>query len=263
MLPPSDQVVCGEVGGVVRGSHHDETAVGAQVVDAVGDGDAVGLVAEVVVVDGVRGFPQPRPGFFKLPTSSRFFGIALVTLRLSLKLSDRQPSGARRADDCATVLGGHKAAAAAFSFASGLPGGWWAAGAIPADIVQFNGHALQVAQKLAYLYGWPSMLDEDGNMDDATAYLLALFFAVMFGAKGAGKAISQLSGMIAKGIIGSSRSGFIKQTLRHLVGAQAAQISKAGFARGLAKFVPVIGGIFSGGITLLLFENMCSRLKDT
>lgn len=56
VLPLSDQVVCGEVGGVVRGSHHHEAAVGAQVVDAVGDGDAVGLRAEVVVVDGVRRF---------------------------------------------------------------------------------------------------------------------------------------------------------------------------------------------------------------
>ena len=49
VLPPSDQVICREVGGVVGGSQHHEAAVGAQVVDAVGDGDAVGLGAGVVV----------------------------------------------------------------------------------------------------------------------------------------------------------------------------------------------------------------------
>ena len=58
-LPPAQQVVSGEVGGVVRGADDHEAAVGGQVVDAVGNGDAVGLGAEVVVVDGKRGsFPS-------------------------------------------------------------------------------------------------------------------------------------------------------------------------------------------------------------
>ena len=40
------------------GADNHEAAIGAQVVDAVGDGDAVGLGAEVVVVDGLwRSFP--------------------------------------------------------------------------------------------------------------------------------------------------------------------------------------------------------------
>ena len=48
-----------EVGGVVGGADDHEAAIGAQVVDAVGDGDAVGLGAEVVVVDGLwRSFPS-------------------------------------------------------------------------------------------------------------------------------------------------------------------------------------------------------------
>ena len=58
-LPPSDQVVGSEVGGIVGGADDHEAAIGAQVVDAVGDGDAVGLGAEVVVVDGLwRSFPS-------------------------------------------------------------------------------------------------------------------------------------------------------------------------------------------------------------
>ena len=52
-LPPSDQVVSSEVGGVVGGADDDEAVVGGDVVDAVGDGDAVSLGAEVVVVDGL------------------------------------------------------------------------------------------------------------------------------------------------------------------------------------------------------------------
>ena len=74
MLPPSDQVVCGEVGGVVGGTHHHEAAVGAHVVDAVGDGDAVGLGAEVVVVDGVRGFAPAATGILEVADQFALLG---------------------------------------------------------------------------------------------------------------------------------------------------------------------------------------------
>ena len=53
-LPPSDQVVGSEVGSVVGGADDHEATVGGDVVDAVGDGDAVSLRAEIVVVDGLR-----------------------------------------------------------------------------------------------------------------------------------------------------------------------------------------------------------------
>ena len=75
MLPPSEQVVCGEVGGVVGGAHHHEAAVGAQVVDAVGDGDAVGLGAEVVVVDGVRSFRPAATGILEVADQFPLLGI--------------------------------------------------------------------------------------------------------------------------------------------------------------------------------------------
>lgn len=62
----------------------------------------------------------------------------------------------RIADSC---IKGHVLKASSISFATGLPGGWAMAGTIPADLAQFYWHALVLAQKLAYLYGWPDLLE--------------------------------------------------------------------------------------------------------
>lgn len=55
------------------------------------------------------------------------------------------------------------------SFAAGIPGGLAMLGSVPADLVQYFGHVLRIAQKLIYLYGWQELFDESGQMDDGTA----------------------------------------------------------------------------------------------
>ena len=40
-------------------------------------------------------------------------------------------------------------------------------GTIPGDVAQFYVHAFRVMQKVAYLYGWQSFLDEVEDVDDA------------------------------------------------------------------------------------------------
>ena len=42
------------------------------------------------------------------------------------------------------------------------------AGTIPADLAQDFAHVMRVEQKLAYLYGWQSFLNEDDEVDDET-----------------------------------------------------------------------------------------------
>ena len=39
------------------------------------------------------------------------------------------------------------------STAAGIPGGLTTIGTIPADVAQYMGHMLRIAQKLAYIYG--------------------------------------------------------------------------------------------------------------
>jgi len=57
---------CGKAGRVVGGAHDDGAAVGEQIVDAVGNGDAAGVGAEVMIVDLDRG---------AIPASARVFEV--------------------------------------------------------------------------------------------------------------------------------------------------------------------------------------------
>lgn len=57
----------------------------------------------------------------------------------------------------------------AVSFAMGLPGGIAAGVSIPADVAQFFGMSMRLAQELAYLYGAPDLWENDELDSDAPA----------------------------------------------------------------------------------------------
>ena len=61
------------------------------------------------------------------------------------------------------------------SFVAGLPGGLAMAGTIPADVTQYFWHTLVVAQKLAYLYGFPDLRDENGKLTETSQDLLTIY----------------------------------------------------------------------------------------
>ena len=89
----------------------------------------------------------------------------------------------------------HRAGVSSVSFASGLPGGWWIAGTVPADLTQFSWHVLVILQKLAYLYGWPELFSEDSELelDDESLLLLTVFVGVMLGAESAAKVVGDIA----------------------------------------------------------------------
>ena len=66
------------------------------------------------------------------------------------------------------------------SFAAGIPGGLAMATTIPADILQFFGVTLRLAQELSYLYGAQDLW-QDGQIDDEKVQnQLLLYCGVMF-----------------------------------------------------------------------------------
>ncbi|MEE8701693.1 hypothetical protein [Bifidobacterium crudilactis] len=156
----------------------------------------------------------------------------------------------------------------ALSFAAGLPGGFAMAGTIPADITQFYIHAFRVMQKLAYLYGWESFLDDCDDIDDETLGLLAAFFGVMIGVAGASNslivfAVRTVSPAVEKNIARQALTKgavypVIKRTLR-IIGVH---ITKQSFAKSLSKIVPVVGGAISGGLTYASLKVESSRLME-
>ena len=84
------------------------------------------------------------------------------------------------------------------SFAAGIPGGLAMAATIPADILQFFGMSLRLAQELSYLYGADDLW-ENGKIDDEKVKnQLILYCGVMFGVSGAVSGVRVLSTQVAK-----------------------------------------------------------------
>ena len=73
--PPGSEVVDGEEGGVAGDADADEAAVGERVVDAVRDGEAAGLGAEVVVVDRDRLLFPAEAGIAESADQLFFLGV--------------------------------------------------------------------------------------------------------------------------------------------------------------------------------------------
>ena len=143
----------------------------------------------------------------------------------------------------------------------GLPGGWWMAGTIPTDITQFYGHILSLMQKLIYLYGWPSLMDVNHQLDDESLNIMTLFVGAMMGNKVAVEALGKVVGQISK-----NASIKISETVMAQYAIKIAQwiglnITKESFAKGVGKVLPLVGAPVSATITYYTFRPMARRLK--
>ena len=159
----------------------------------------------------------------------------------------------------------HRAGVSSVSFASGLPGGWWIAGTVPADLTQFFWHSLVILQKLAYLYGWPELFSEDSELDDETLLILTVFVGAMLGAESAAKVLSDIAERAAAQVLKRlPRETLTKWGLNRLAGEVAKRIgiklTEDSFARYLSRIVPILSGIISGTVTWISFSLMTSRL---
>jgi hypothetical protein len=143
----------------------------------------------------------------------------------------------------------------------GLPGGWWMAGTIPADITQFYGHILSLMQKLIYLYGWPALTSVNDQLDDESLNIMTLFVGVMMGNK---MAIEALTKVVTQA---SKNAGVkISETVMAHYAVKVAQwiginMTKEGFAKGVGKVLPLVGAPISATITYYTFRPMARRLK--
>src|SRR5205823_5509442 len=161
----------------------------------------------------------------------------------------------------------HRAGVSSVSFASGLPGGWWIAGTVPADMTQFFWHSLVILQKLAYLYGWPELFSEvsELELDDETLLILTVFVGVMLGAESAAKVLGDIAERAAAQFIKRlPRETLTKWGLYHLAREVAKRsgikLTEDSFTRYLSRIVPILGGIISGTVTWISFSLMTSRL---
>ena len=143
----------------------------------------------------------------------------------------------------------------------GLPGGWWMAGSIPADITQFYGHILCLMQKLIYLYGWPSLTDVNKQLDDESLNIMTLFVGAMMGNKLAIEALTKVVGQVSKNAGIKISEGVMAHYVIKIAQWIGINMTKEGFAKGVGKVLPLVGAPISATITYYTFRPMARRLK--
>ena len=92
------------------------------------------------------------------------------------------------------------------SFVTGIPGGLAMAATIPADMLQFYGVALRMAQELVYLYGETDIWCDGTPDPDKVTNQLILYCGVMLGATGAAQTVRIMSSALAKQALKSCRN---------------------------------------------------------
>ncbi len=155
----------------------------------------------------------------------------------------------------------------AISTAAGIPGGFAMAATIPADLAQFYGFVIRIAQELAYIYGWDEIFTESSELDAGTESQLILFIGVMSGVGAANKVVAKLFGetamrAVAKKVAAKALTKtWYYPIVRKIASMLGQRMIKATFAKGVSKAVPILGGAISGGLTLATFKPMAYKLK--
>ena len=152
------------------------------------------------------------------------------------------------------------------SFVAGIPGGLAMAATIPADVMQFFGMALRLAQELSYLYGGGDLW-VDGQIDDEKVKSqLIMYCGVMFGVSGAVSGVRVLSTQIAKTTLKKLPQKALTKTfwypiIKQIGKAIGIKVTKTTVAQGVSKAIPVIGGVISGGLNFASMMPMAKRLS--
>lgn len=160
----------------------------------------------------------------------------------------------------------HTKKATLLSTAMGIPGGLAAIGTVPGDLAQFYFHVLVMAQKLAYLYGYPNLLNEEGHLSKEAVHVLTIFVGVMTGVGVAAKALQELGEMLQKQILKklpeyALNSGVLYPVVRKIAAMIGASITKGSVSKGITKAVPLLSGVISGALTYRTFKPQAQRLS--
>lgn len=166
-----------------------------------------------------------------------------------------------------TIISNHTTKVTAISTAAGIPGGLALIGTIPGDLAQFYWHFLVMAQKLAYVYGWPDLRDENNNLGEGAQEIMTLLVGIGMGVDGASKAIQELAREAAKNLAKRIPRMALTKTMWYPIiksvgKAIGIKVTKAGVGRGLGKVIPLLGGVISGGMTYAAYKPMAKRLKN-
>lgn len=171
-----------------------------------------------------------------------------------------------------SLINSHTNKVTALSALSGIPGGFAMLATIPADLANYYYHVVLVGQKLGYLYGFPEMIDNSGNLTQDGEIMLTAFIGVMNKVKMANELIKKIAAEMAKRLSEETAVRVAGNILSKQIVSQAVeviaiklgqQITAKNVARGFSKAIPVISGVICGGITYATFKPQAKRLLET
>ena len=153
------------------------------------------------------------------------------------------------------------------SFVAGIPGGLAMAAAIPADVLQFFGMALRLAQELSYLYGADDLWKNGQIDDEKVKNQLLLYCGVMFGVSGAVSGVRVLTTQIAKTTLKKLPQKALTKTfwypmIKQIGKAIGVKVTKSTVTKGISNIIPVIGGVISGSLNFASMLPMANRLQN-
>lgn len=165
------------------------------------------------------------------------------------------------------VINSNVLQSSSISFASGLPGGVAIAATIPADMAQFYGYSLKLAQEISYVYGYQNIWTNQDELTEDAKNTLILYLGIMFGVSSAGSTIRILSNKLAlqalKQLPNKTLTKHLYFTiLKKVLAIFGTKLTKATFAKGVSKVIPVVGGVLSGSMNYLSLKLMANKLKD-
>jgi hypothetical protein len=136
------------------------------------------------------------------------------------------------------------------------------------DVAQYFGFAINMAQKIAYLFGEDELFDGGSEQLPETAKIrIITYLGAMFGVSGATHLINKTAKIAGVNIGKISSKALMKTSwyplLRKVGTVLGQKIVKTTVEKAITKTVPIIGGVISGGITYVTFAPMGNRLTDT
>lgn len=254
----ADDVVCMDGEDLASRSASEESSD-----EAAAEKFAYELVRRAISLTGVK---VEREKFFRNELAKYSSDVdverAIASTPIAAGMTPEQVDKAARA-----VIDFETKKCSAISFAAGIPGGFALAGTVPADLAQYFAHVLRVEQKLAYLYGWQTFLDDNDEIDDETILELVILMGVMLGVGAAVTNLTRFAAEIAMPHVVKTieRKALTKTAwyplMKKILGAVGVQVTKSTFAKTAGKVVPVIGGVVSGGMTYASFKPSAERLR--
>lgn len=156
------------------------------------------------------------------------------------------------------------------SFLAGLPSSLPALPAtVTADVTQSFAFYIRIAQQLAYIYGETTNFTSMKNKDRMTKILL--YIGTMFGietasqvlalvSRNAGEILSKKFGEVAVTKVLKGIPWKVAKTIAKLLGIK---LTKEVAQKGIAKVLPILGGIVSGALTYTTFGPMAKKLQTS